>query len=86
MRLERDQGGGDVLGATALAKKVSIPLKNLRRRMRLGLVTSALWKQGRENMRACIVRSQGSCSLIARQTVDCLGNVDSSSLPEWAFP
>jgi len=85
MRLERDQGGGDVLGATALAKKVSIPLKNLCRRMRLGLVTSFV-EAGQGEHAGLQVRSQGSCSLIARQTADCLGNVDSSSLPEWAFP
>jgi len=35
-----------------LAKKVPIPLKDLRRRMRLRLVTS-LMEQGRERMQAC---------------------------------
>jgi len=40
MRIERDQRGDYVLDATALAKKLSIPSEDLRRRMRLGLVAS----------------------------------------------
>ena len=40
MRIERDQGGDYVLEPTALAEKLSIPPEDLRRRMRLGLVTS----------------------------------------------
>ena len=40
MRIERDQHGDYVLHAAALAKKLSIPFDDLRRRMRLGLVTS----------------------------------------------
>ena len=40
MRIERDQRGDDVLDASALAEKLSIPPEDLRRRMRLGLVTS----------------------------------------------
>src|SRR4051812_45836133 len=40
MRIEPDQRGDDVLVAFALAEKLSIPPEDLRRRMRLGLVTS----------------------------------------------
>ena len=40
MRIERDQRGDYVLDASALAEKLSIPPEHLRRRMRLGLVTS----------------------------------------------
>ena len=40
MRIEPDGRGDYVLDATALAEKLSIPLEDLRRRMRLGLVTS----------------------------------------------
>jgi hypothetical protein len=40
MRIELDQRGDDVLDASALAEKLSIPPEDLRRRMRLGLVTS----------------------------------------------
>ena len=40
MRIERDQRGDDVLDASALAEKLSIQPEDLRRRMRLGLVTS----------------------------------------------
>ena len=40
MRIERDGRGDYVLDATALAEKLSIPPEDLRRRMRLGLVTS----------------------------------------------
>ena len=40
MRIERDQRGNYVLEPTALAEKLSIPPEDLRRRMRLGLVTS----------------------------------------------
>jgi len=40
MRIERDERGDDVLDATALAETLSIPPEDLRRRMRLGLVTS----------------------------------------------
>jgi hypothetical protein len=40
MRIERDQRGDYVLDASALAEKFSISLEHLRRRMRLGLVTS----------------------------------------------
>ena len=40
MRIERDQRGDYVLDAPALAKRLSILPEELRRRMRLGLVTS----------------------------------------------
>jgi len=40
MRIERDQRGDYVLEPTALAEKLSIPPEDLRRRMKLGLVTS----------------------------------------------
>jgi Family of unknown function (DUF6522) len=40
MRIERDQRGDYVLDASALAEMLSIPPEELRRRMRLGLVTS----------------------------------------------
>ena len=40
MRIERDQGGDFLLEPTALAEKLSLPPEDLRRRMRLGLVTS----------------------------------------------
>ena len=40
MRIEQDQCGDDVLDATALAEKLSIPPEYLRCQMRLGLVTS----------------------------------------------
>jgi Family of unknown function (DUF6522) len=40
MRIERDQRGNYLLDAAALAEKLSIPSEDLRRRMRLGLVTS----------------------------------------------
>ena len=40
MRIERDQCGDFVLEPTALAEKLSLPPEDLRRRMRLGLVTS----------------------------------------------
>ena len=40
MRIERDQRGDYVLDASALAEKLSIPPEDLRRCMRLGLVTS----------------------------------------------
>jgi hypothetical protein len=40
MRIEQDPSGDYVLDATALAEKLSIPPEDLRRRMRLGLVTS----------------------------------------------
>ena len=40
MRIERDQRGDYVLDASALAEKLSISPEDLRRRMRLGLVTS----------------------------------------------
>ncbi len=40
MRIERDQRGDYVLDASVLAEKLSIPPEDLRRRMRLGLVTS----------------------------------------------
>ena len=40
MRIEQDPSGDHVLDATALAEKLSIPPEDLRRRMRLGLVTS----------------------------------------------
>ena len=40
MRIEQDPSGYHVLYATALAEKLSIPPEDLRRRMRLGLVTS----------------------------------------------
>jgi hypothetical protein len=40
MCVEQDQCGDDVLDATALAEKWPIPPEYLRRRMRLGLVTS----------------------------------------------
>ena len=40
MRIERDQRGDYVLESAALAEKLSIPPEDLRRRMRLGLVTS----------------------------------------------
>ena len=40
MRIERDQRGDYVLDAPALAEKLSIPPEDLRRCMRLGLVTS----------------------------------------------
>src|SRR3954468_168204 len=40
MRIGRDQCGDDVLVAFALAEKLPVPPENLRRRMRLGLVTS----------------------------------------------
>ena len=40
MRIERDQRGDYVVEPTALAEKLSIPPEDLRRRMRLGLVTS----------------------------------------------
>ena len=40
MCTEQDQCGDYVLDATALAEKWSIPPEYLRRRMRLGLVTS----------------------------------------------
>jgi hypothetical protein len=40
MRIERDQRGDYMLDAPALAKRLSIPPEELRRRMRLGLVTS----------------------------------------------
>ena len=40
MRIERDQRGDYVLEPTALAEKLSISPEDLRRRMKLGLVTS----------------------------------------------
>ena len=40
MCIEQGQRGDEVLDATALAEKLSIPPEYLRRRMRLGLVTS----------------------------------------------
>jgi hypothetical protein len=40
MRIEQDPSGDYVLDATALAEKLLIPPEDLRRRMRLGLVTS----------------------------------------------
>ena len=40
MCIEQDQRGDGVLAATALAEKLSIPPEYLRRRVRLGLVTS----------------------------------------------
>ena len=40
MRIERDQRGDYVLDASVLAEKLSIAPEDLRRRMRLGLVTS----------------------------------------------
>jgi uncharacterized protein DUF6522 len=40
MRIQRDQRGDYVLDASALAEKLSIAPEDLRRRMRLGLVTS----------------------------------------------
>ena len=40
MCIEQDQRGDSVLDTTALAEKLSIPPEYLRRRMRLGLVTS----------------------------------------------
>ena len=40
MRIERDQCGDFLLEPAALAEKLSIPPEDLRRRMRLGLVTS----------------------------------------------
>jgi len=40
MRIERDHRGDYVLDAAALAEKLSIPPEDLRRCMRLGLVTS----------------------------------------------
>jgi hypothetical protein len=40
MRIERDQGGDFLLEPAALAEKLSLPPEDLRRRMRLGLVTS----------------------------------------------
>ena len=40
MCIEQDQRSDYVLDATALAEKLSIPPEDLRRRMRLGLVTS----------------------------------------------
>ena len=40
MCIEQDQRGDYVLDASALAEKLSIPPEYLRRRMRLGLVTS----------------------------------------------
>jgi Family of unknown function (DUF6522) len=40
MCIEQDQRSDDVLDATALAEKLSISPEYLRRRMRLGLVTS----------------------------------------------
>jgi hypothetical protein len=40
MRIEQDQRGDDVLDATALAEKLSIPPEYLPCQMRLGLVTS----------------------------------------------
>ena len=40
MPIERDGRGDYVLDATALAEALSIPPEDLRRRMRLGLVTS----------------------------------------------
>jgi hypothetical protein len=40
MRIERDQRGNYLLDGAAIAEKLSIPSEDLRRRMRLGLVTS----------------------------------------------
>src|SRR4051812_50018513 len=40
MRIERDHRGDYVLDPTVLAEKLSIPPQDLRRNMRLGLVTS----------------------------------------------
>src|SRR3954454_13847696 len=40
MCMEQDHGSDDVLDATALAEKLSISPEYLRRRMRIGLVTS----------------------------------------------
>ena len=40
MRIERGERGADVLDAAALAEKLSIPPEDMRRCIRLGLVTS----------------------------------------------
>jgi hypothetical protein len=40
MRIERDQRGDYVLDASSLAEKLSIPPDDLRRHLRVGLVTS----------------------------------------------
>ena len=46
MRIVRDGRGDYVLDATALAETLSIPPEDLRRRMRLGLVTSLVEGRG----------------------------------------
>jgi hypothetical protein len=53
MRIERDQRGDYLLDATALTEELSIPPDDLRRRLRLGLVTS-LVEAGERGMRACV--------------------------------
>ena len=63
MRIGRDQRGDYVLDAAVLAEKLSIPPEDLRRRMRLGLVTSL------------VEAGEGGHARLRRWTVRCAAEV-----------
>jgi len=74
MRIERDQRGDDVLDASALAEKLSIPPEDLRRRMRLGLVTSLV--ETGEGEHASLRRLTVRCgAAVWRAVVDADGRI-----------
>ena len=74
MRIEQDQHGDFVLEPTALAEKLSIPPEDLRRRMRLGLVTSLV--ETGEGADAGLRRLTARCgAAVWRAVVDADGRI-----------
>src|SRR3954467_10248244 len=70
MRTERDQRGDFVLDATALAETLSIPPEDLRRRMRMGLVTSL------------VEAGEGADAGLRRLTTEGAGSVELAPQPD----
>jgi Family of unknown function (DUF6522) len=74
MRIERDHRGDYVLDAAALAEKLSIPPEDLRRCMRLGLVTSLV--EAGEGADAGLRRLTVRCgAAVWRAVVDANGRI-----------
>ena len=74
MRLEQDPRGDYVLDATALAERLSISLEDLRRRMRLGLVTSLV--EAGEGEHASLHRLTVRCgAAVWRAVIDAEGQI-----------
>ena len=80
MRIKRDQRGDFVLEPTALAEKLSISPEDLRRRMKLGLVTSLV--EAGEEEHAGLRRLTVRCGAeVWRAVVDADGQIVEE---EWA--